>query len=239
VAKLVDALVLGTSGAIHGSSSLPPGTNIWDMFVRDSKVAGTAVPRRGREIFQQKNTCDRVSPRHHGYPLLGLDISVGVCYTTHMKNIYNKSIVYGLGTLAILVFGVALAPNIVSAGHIGYNYTFSTANGPHISNPPRDPVPEPTPAPAPAPGPADNTPPADTNTGGNTGNGSNSGSDDSVKGLASNALFGSDGIGFGSFMPSGLIQWILFAIMVLLIVILVRKIFGADLRYHASPMKHD
>ena len=29
MAKLVDALVLGTSGATHGSSSLPPGTRAW------------------------------------------------------------------------------------------------------------------------------------------------------------------------------------------------------------------
>lgn len=52
--------------------------------------------------------------------------------------------------------------------------------------------------------------------------------------LASNAIFGSN-----SFMPSSLIQWIFFAIIVLLIVILVRKVYGADKKYHATPMKHD
>lgn len=52
--------------------------------------------------------------------------------------------------------------------------------------------------------------------------------------LTANAVFGSD-----TFLPSGLIQWILFAILVLLIVILVRKIYGADARYHAEPLKHD
>ena len=54
-----------------------------------------------------------------------------------------------------------------------------------------------------------------------------------VSNLAGNAIFGSNG-----FMPSGLIQWILFAIVVLLIVILIRKVFGAEERYHATPLKH-
>ncbi|MES3032104.1 MAG: hypothetical protein V4699_02570 [Patescibacteria group bacterium] len=52
--------------------------------------------------------------------------------------------------------------------------------------------------------------------------------------LGANAIFGSDG-----FLPSSIIQWIMFAILVLLIVILVRKIHGGGERYHAMPMKHD
>ena len=52
--------------------------------------------------------------------------------------------------------------------------------------------------------------------------------------LAANAVFGSN-----SFMPSGLVQWIFFAILILLIVILVRKIYGGSEKYHATPMKHD
>jgi len=56
----------------------------------------------------------------------------------------------------------------------------------------------------------------------------------SVGGLAANAFFGSN-----SFLPSGLIQWILFAIFILLLVILTRKIFGAKENYHATPMKHE
>ena len=51
--------------------------------------------------------------------------------------------------------------------------------------------------------------------------------------LASNAIFGSD-----SFLPSGIIQWILFAILILIIVILARKIFGAKEDYDEAPMKH-
>lgn len=56
---------------------------------------------------------------------------------------------------------------------------------------------------------------------------------DSYSNLTSNAIFGS-----GSFLPSGLVQWILFAILILLIVILARKIFGAKENYDQAPMKH-
>lgn len=52
--------------------------------------------------------------------------------------------------------------------------------------------------------------------------------------LVASAIFGSSG-----FLPSGIIQWILFAILVLSIVILVRKIYGADEAYHAVPLKHE
>ena len=51
--------------------------------------------------------------------------------------------------------------------------------------------------------------------------------------LAATAIFGS-----ASFLPSGLIQWILFAIIILLIVIMVRNIFGAKKNYEEAPMKH-
>jgi hypothetical protein len=57
---------------------------------------------------------------------------------------------------------------------------------------------------------------------------------DSATGLAANAIFGSN-----TFLPSGLIQWVLFAILILLIVILVRKIFGHEAKYHATPLKHE
>lgn len=51
-------------------------------------------------------------------------------------------------------------------------------------------------------------------------------------GLAAGAIFGGDG-----FMPSGIVQWLLLAIFILLIVIIVRKIFG-EKAYHESPLKH-
>ena len=50
--------------------------------------------------------------------------------------------------------------------------------------------------------------------------------------LAAGVIFGSE-----NFLPSGLIQWIFFAILVLLIIILARKIFSAE-KYHSTPMKH-
>ena|SRR3989338_4550540 len=52
--------------------------------------------------------------------------------------------------------------------------------------------------------------------------------------LAAGAIFGSN-----SFMPSGLIQWIFFAILVLLVVILIRKIYSGNEKYDAIPMKHN
>lgn len=51
--------------------------------------------------------------------------------------------------------------------------------------------------------------------------------------LAANAFFGTNSI-----LPSGLISWILLGMMILVIVILVRKVFGAQKRYHETPLKH-
>jgi len=51
--------------------------------------------------------------------------------------------------------------------------------------------------------------------------------------LTANALFGSN-----SFMPSGLIQWIVFAILILLIVFLWRYVHRSEEKYMAEPMKH-
>ena len=57
--------------------------------------------------------------------------------------------------------------------------------------------------------------------------------DEKYGNLAANAVFGTT-----SFMPSGLVQWVLFAILVLLAVIIIRRIFGADKKYHSAPLKH-
>jgi hypothetical protein len=59
-------------------------------------------------------------------------------------------------------------------------------------------------------------------------------STDSASGLAANAIMGSN-----SFLPSGLVQWILFAIFILLLVILARRVFGAKDAYNEAPMKHE
>jgi len=55
---------------------------------------------------------------------------------------------------------------------------------------------------------------------------------DSYGDLTSNALLGSN-----SFMPSGLIQWLLLAIFILIIFILGRKFYGKD-KYQEKPLKH-
>ena len=52
--------------------------------------------------------------------------------------------------------------------------------------------------------------------------------------LAANAVFGSNG-----FLPSGIIQWILLAMAILIIIILGRTVFGAKDNYHSTPMKHE
>lgn len=51
--------------------------------------------------------------------------------------------------------------------------------------------------------------------------------------LAASAIFGTN-----SLIPSGLIQWILFAILILLATILVRRIYGGNEKYNAVPLKH-
>ena|SRR3989338_1148982 len=59
-------------------------------------------------------------------------------------------------------------------------------------------------------------------------------STESFNSLAASAIFGEN-----SFMPSGLIQWIFFAIIILLIIILARKISGAQNKYHSTELKHE
>jgi len=57
---------------------------------------------------------------------------------------------------------------------------------------------------------------------------------DTYKNLAANTFFGSY-----TFLPSGLIQWILLAIFILIIIILTRIIFGAKENYYTAPLKHE
>lgn len=56
---------------------------------------------------------------------------------------------------------------------------------------------------------------------------------DLYNGLAANAVFGENG-----FLPSGLLQWILFAIIILIAIILARRVFGRKDKYHQAPLKH-
>jgi hypothetical protein len=52
--------------------------------------------------------------------------------------------------------------------------------------------------------------------------------------LTSNVFYGGN-----TFLPSGAVQWVLFAIIILLLVMLARKFFGGEEAYHATPLKHD
>ena len=45
--------------------------------------------------------------------------------------------------------------------------------------------------------------------------------------------------GQNSFMPSGLLQWIIFAVLILIVILLVRKVFGLSDKYFSTPLKHD
>lgn len=67
-----------------------------------------------------------------------------------------------------------------------------------------------------------------------TTNAGASNSNDNNSNLSANAIFSSD-----SFTPSGIIEWVIFAILVLLVVILVRKMFDKTEKYYATPLKHD
>ena len=53
------------------------------------------------------------------------------------------------------------------------------------------------------------------------------------KELTANTLFGGEG-----FLPNSILQWILLAILVLIIVILARKFFGLDEKFQETPLKH-
>ena len=175
-----------------------------------------------------------------------------------MKNINHKSINFGLKTLTILAFAFIFIPFHMAAAQV-YYYGDSGSNGlgvgggnnGGVSDTPTTPVYQPpiyTPPVTTTPIVYSNdtnpnpvtptttvvvhhhptTPVVATNTCTATNpNGATSG-------LAANALFGSSG-----FLPSGLLQWILFAIFVLLIVILGRKVFGAEKKYQESPLKHE
>ncbi len=182
-----------------------------------------------------------------------------------MKNIKNTkeySIVLGLKILSVLAFGVMLIPLAAHADY-GTNYNYGTFNGynqdyngnsiPPANTPPAY-ITEPIvytnvvhntttvkkTAPANTSGvtyiavPAGSTivnsvPAGATVVSGTT----TTTTPDTYSSLGASAIVGSSG-----FLPSGIIQWILLAIFILLIVILVRKIFGGEKRYQETPLKH-
>jgi hypothetical protein len=144
-----------------------------------------------------------------------------------MNKIINKRIALSIGALSVFALALVAVP---STTHAQFDSPYgSYGYGPQVINTPvyvRTPVQVPVYTPVNVPvyrqtvvpvNSTQNTPaPADDNSN-----------------LAANAIFGSN-----SFLPSGIIQWILFAILILVIVIIARKIFGADKKYHETPLKH-
>jgi hypothetical protein len=130
-----------------------------------------------------------------------------------MNKIYNKNIVLSLGILAVLTFGAIAMPATVSAeGGINYIYQTPIATPIVYSNTSIVTATKKT-AVVTKKAPAKSATTASSQT--------------------ANAISATNG-----FTPSGIIAWILFAILILIVIIIARKIFGADKKYHESPMKH-
>lgn len=155
---------------------------------------------------------------------------------------------YSLGILAIFIFEIIIIPakaNATSNGYynvIPYDNT-SYYNSYYNSAPYQPPIYTPPPAPTPivystsvnpnATNPVAVAPTTKTTSTSNTAT-SPTTSPESASNLAANVVYGTN-----SFLPSGLIQWILFAIFILFLVILARIVLGAKKKYHATPMKHE
>lgn len=169
-----------------------------------------------------------------------------------MSKLNNKSMNFGFKIMAILAFSLLILPMQANAQRAGYvtPYNSTSFNNYQYSNQnyyqPYQPVTYFTPQTTPtvysystnpnrtssATTPKAST--ANTNTGSQNTSATNSATNpDSVSGLAATAIYGSN-----NFLPSGIIQWVLIAILVLLLVIVARRVWGARQNYDASPMKH-
>lgn len=163
-----------------------------------------------------------------------------------MGKINKKSKNYGLRVLAILAFGLIFVPFNISSAAYGTNINDNSTSGNSYNNTysyipvqsSQTQVYTPPPAPTPTvysdsvnPNAVSSATTAKKTAAKTTTTNTNNNSGAS---LASNAIFGSN-----SFLPSGLVQWVIFAIIILLIVILTRKVFGMKEGYSKSPMKHD
>lgn len=169
-----------------------------------------------------------------------------------LKNINKNLIIIGLGAILVLVLSALVFP---ATSHAEYAYYHFSRPNPNAQLYP-DPTPEviyqdrPVVIYRDVPVYEDRTSTNYTNTTSNststnkvssTTNSTNTNStatnskvtSANYKNLTASAIFGSK-----SFMPSGLVQWIILAIFILLIIILARKALGAEDRYHSEPLKH-
>lgn len=162
-----------------------------------------------------------------------------------MNKINNQklnSFLLGLGILAIFAFGSVAIPTQASADRGGtvtpygvtqFNNNIPANDGytPYVA-----PATTYTPPPATSTGYTNvNTAPQGQVEGASTTKTTTTTTEKSTEdsSLSANAISARSG-----FLPSGLLQWIFFAILILLIVILVRKILGADKKYEQTPLKH-
>ena len=164
-----------------------------------------------------------------------------------MDKLNKKSIFFRLGIPAILALGIVIIIPIDTYAEGGYNYIYNTSSGFSNQHIYQAPIYSPAPiyySPTPAPTIYSSSANPDTLTASktvttdstNTSVAKSKTSDNNS--LTASAIFG---LIFGlknGLYPSSLIQWILFAILVLLMVILVRKIYGGSEKYNAIPMKH-
>jgi hypothetical protein len=182
-----------------------------------------------------------------------------------MTKINNKIIVFALGIIAILALG-AVVPMTASAYDEGVTRPYNAPNPantaylyqtPQVSYQPQSAGYYYNPSMNQPQTTAYYTPPAPqvvyvntpaktvykttaSTTASNTSTSTNNSTDasavsytDKYSTLAASAVLGGN-----TFAPSGLVQWILLAILILIIIIISRRIFGATDRYNKSPLKH-
>ncbi len=163
-----------------------------------------------------------------------------------MKNMNKKLIVFALGILVILTFGVIISPVKVKANENIYggngnaewcrNCSIPDDNNEYIYY--QEPVPiminySDTPIVYSNVNTGQAQGASNVNKSSTTEVSDEKDSKENLSDLAANAVFGTN-----SLMPSGLVQWVLLAIFILVAVILVRKVTGAENRYHQTPLKH-
>ena len=161
-----------------------------------------------------------------------------------MNNKKLNTMVYGLGMLAILALGTIILPLEALADRAGYITPYGSTHFPSVSsnnsyntytspNTTDNSYTTPT---VYSNNPNTNTSNTSTSTSKNTSSttkNTNTNPTKEVSDLSANAIYGTNG-----WLPSGLIQWIILAILILIVVILVRKVTGAEDKYHKEPLKH-
>lgn len=182
-----------------------------------------------------------------------------------MSKLNYKRIVLGLGILGILALGLIMTPNSAAAYDEGVSRPYNQPNpgvlynyqNPSINNNPGGYYPAPQYQPqaayynppvvyVTAPSTTTKTTTSKSTTSKTSSNSSSNNSNNSVNEQDADASYtdkystlGASAVfGAGTFAPSGLVQWIFLAILILIIIILARRIFGATDRYHATPLKH-